>query len=317
MRQLRARNARIRAAAADENAVSLVVRIDGHDSMWTGRVTVRDLGGGESERAVTGENCAEVAASLAFISAIAVEHPAPAATEPPASGGGAKEQPGTDAGAPPASPSSVADAGASTPEGKELPPSEPKPSANAREGAEEGATTGQRGWAIAVGADGEIVSGAAPAPFFAIPVFVELASTRTGPYLPFLRVAFERAGNTGSQASAARADLTRTIGVLDVGALGWSSGAFRVTGAVRLEAGALASSGVGVQPALSTTRPWARVGPVARARWMTVGPFFLEFEALAGFTLVRDRFFVDAGSTVFEAPPVGWNAALGLGAVVW
>jgi hypothetical protein len=55
------------------------------------------------------------------------------------------------------------------------------------------------------------------------------------------------------------------------------------------------------------------LGATGRARWLFLGPVFLELDAGLRFPLTRTRYFFEPDTTVDEPPTVGWTAGAGLG----
>jgi hypothetical protein len=120
----------------------------------------------------------------------------------------------------------------------------------------------------------------------------------------------------GPGGDAAR--FTQTIGLLDLCPVHLASGRFDASACMRAEAGAVQSSGVGMQVSLQTTRPWLGAGALVLGRWEPVRPFFVQVEGGAVAGLVRDTFVFDDGQTpVYAVPAVGPVGAASVGARFW
>ncbi|AKV00752.1 hypothetical protein AKJ09_07415 [Labilithrix luteola] len=326
--QLRSRSHRIRVSDRTDGARTIVVRVEAHDGRSAGRLTIREVDGGEAERSVQGSTCSEVVSSLAFVAAVAVDPGASLLPEPHAVSPAATAAP-----APPASKAGgsipAAPAPSATPQETTTttpPPTvanggsderEP-PSRTERASNEDGndARPTAKSWELAVGLDGQVLSGPAPSVVFVLPVFVEIASSHRGLLSPSARLHFERL-NTSSQTAGAGAEFTWTAGGLDLCPVAWSPDRFRIAPCLRTEVGVLQGGGIGVQPARSSSRLWLSTGAAAHVRWMAFRPVFVDLEAGLGAPLVRDRFFVQQNTMVFRVPDAEWSAALGVGATIW
>ena len=332
--QVRARSPRIRSASGNEPARTLVVRLASRNHRTTGRLTLREVDGSEAERSVVGESCSDVAAGLALIAALAVDPTA--SSETPASSGtpASSRTPG----APgisgiPGTPGTPSDAGAdAAPVSESLatappatPPADlPQPPLTAvKVGASRSNDTAlpaevdRRHWQLAFGAHGEVASGALPNVLVAVPVFVEVARVSGTLLAPAARVRFERAASGVVASAAGSAEFTWTAGSLDLCPIAWSRAALRLTPCLRTEVGAVEAAGINVQPARSGVRPWWSMGTVARGRWVVYGPLFVELEAAFLVAIVRDRFFLEQGGTVFRPSLVGGSASAGIGVSIW
>jgi hypothetical protein len=321
--RMAARTPRVRVARPGEEARELVVRVTGHGRRVQGQIAVRAPDGTEATRTVTGETCGDVVTGLALIAALAIDPTAdasPTAT-PPTPAAAAAPTHNTSSTTPAAAPAPAAPVSSDAtrePEkeaDREAPRDEAadhaEPDAAREAGAHEATAPGGR-WEASFGAQGAIVSGAAPDALLTIPVFAEIARPVGGVLRPAARLRFERAG-TGVPSGGPGAQFTWTAVSLDLCPLGLDEGPFLVRVCARGEAGALAATGVNVQPARSESRPWMSVGPVARARWAPVSVLVVEVEAGAPMPAVRDRFFVEPSTTVFRAPALGWTVAVGAG----
>jgi hypothetical protein len=322
--RIAARTPHVRVARPGEDARTLVVRVTGHGRRVQGQIAVRAPDGTEATRTVSGETCGDVVTGLALIAALAVDPTADtsltATTSTPAAAA-APTHNATGSTTPAAAPAPAAPASSDATREPEKEADREAPGDETAEHAENDATpetaareaTAPGGrWEASFGAHGAIVSGAAPDALLTIPVFAEIARPVGGVLRPATRLRFERAG-TGVPSGGPGAQFTWTAASIDLCPLGLDEGRFLVRLCARAEAGALAATGVNVQPARSEARPWMSVGPVVRARWAPVSLVVVEAEAGAPVAAVRDRFFVEPSTTVFRAPAVGWTVAVGAG----
>ena len=321
--QVRARSPRIRSGDGSERARTLVVRITSQNHRTTGRLTVREVDGSEAERSVVGDRCADVASGLALIAALAVDPTAgtsasptgtapPSLPAPPSRGGAAEPSPiGPDA-APSAPPPEKPPAEPPTPEA----PARTSGATAARDGAP-ASDVGRPHWQLAFGAHGAVASGALPGVLVTAPVFFEIARPSSAIAAPAVRMRFERAGSGVVESGAGSAEFTWTAGSLDLCPMAWSRGAVRLTPCLRTEVGALEAAGVNVQPARTGVRPWWSLGVVARGRFTVYGPLFVEIEGALLGAVVRDRFFLEPGGTVFRPSLLGGSAGVGAGLAIW
>jgi hypothetical protein len=61
---------------------------------------------------------------------------------------------------------------------------------------------------------------------------------------------------------------------------------------------------------------WIAPGAGARARWR-LHPYFVEIEAGARVPILKPRFYLERGETLFEAPRVALHASAGAGVYLW
>ena len=306
--QLRTRSRRTRVTDGAERAQTLVIRMAQRNRQWVGRLTVRDVDGTEAMRSVAADTCSDVVAGLALIAAVAVD---PLAMTTP-------------------SPVTEDDAGVATPAG---PSPDGARSANANREAATVTTPLMRAtpatpttapvvgsggrWEVALGTHVELVSGVSPNVLVSIPVYAEVSHVTEKGFAPSARVRVDRAGSGIVHAGAGDAHFTWTAGSLEACPVAWPLATVRLTACVRAEAGILEATGLNVQPSRDQARPWLALGPVARGRWVFLGPFHLELEGALFAPVIRDRFFLQPSTTVFQAPIVGFSASLGVGASIW
>jgi len=322
--QVRARLA-TKIVASPEGASSVRVRIAPHGPSFEGDIVLTDPKGHESRRRVEGR-CADVTAALALITALALDPAASTASDPSSETQTAPALPAPASSTPAPSPPSAAG------------PSPPKPTAPAaaRESredvepasrsealSEDGVRGGERargrGWGVSIGAGAGLTTGVAPRALLSIPAFLDVWRRSTSAFAPALRLRFERADSGADVTSGGSGgDFTWTAGSVDFCPVSWAPWRFRLWPCARAEGGALSATGVGVSPARTQIRSWFTLGLVARARVMVVGSLFLEIEGGGFAPLIRDRFFVDPGSTTVQrAPSVAAAGAADVGVTFW
>jgi len=285
LEEVRQRTVRLREPHAGEPFRQFTVEIS-TAKRARGRLRIRDADGGESQRAVEGENCAEVASALALMVAIAVDPTVsmrPLAPPP----------------APPAPPPAV------VPVPRVTPPSSRAPIAPRAK---------RRAWTAALAAQGVLATGAAPGAFWG----AGIATTWTAPLDrdPSLRMDLAYLAGAGEPtAGAGRAHFSRTTAGLEGCAMRLRLGPASVFPCARVEVGALRAEGEDIARATREVRPWVAVGPSVRARW-TFWPragAFVELGAAAMVPVTRDRFFFEPDATIYRAAPVGMELQSSLG----
>jgi hypothetical protein len=300
----------------------LIVRIEARDGRYVGGLTVREVGGPESEREVVGNTCAEVVSGLAFVAALAIDPGNSSGESPkaaPPNPSEADPSPSSSASSNASSSASANGAGSDVttpPQSTAAAPSADDiasiTGATSRE--TEDRTAGLKGkhWHLALGVGGQVISGPAPNVMFAVPVFIDISSTSASVFSPSARLHFERASSSSTQ-DGTGGDFTWTEGGVDLCPIAWSTSRTRVEPCLRTEVGVLRATGLGIEPARGASRIWMSIGPALHARWRAMGPVFVDLSGSLDAPLVRDRFFVEPNTTVFLAPPVEWSATLALG----
>jgi hypothetical protein len=303
--EIRARSPRVVEAPAGEEAIGVAVRVTKERRGFAGTVTLRFAGAAPSSRTLAGASCSEVVAGLALMAAVAVDPILASAPidASPAVSASASSSPSSSA-SPPANDASSAsppiDAGApdvveaqdaATP----APSASPPPPAN--------------GWRWSVGAEASLVASPAPATLTTALLFVDVA--RTSRFSPSARLRLERSLHDNATPTTPGVTFAWTVASIDACPTSWSSASIRVEPCVRVHGGILEATGANVVPTRDSTRPWASVGPLARARWALAPPLALEIEGALVVPLVRDRFFSEPNVTVFQSAVLGWSAAAG------
>jgi hypothetical protein len=295
--QVRARAFRVRRATDDEAARAVTIAIATSDGKRMGKVVIEAPDATRAEREVVGENCDQVVAALALITALALDPNA--LTEPAAP---MAETPSADASAPPPSiPASL----------------RPSPSP----------VEASHSWHLALAADVAAVVGVSPRVIVGVPLVVEASAGSSGWFSPTLRVGFERAssgaiGTQGTPGSSfltgpAEVTFTWTVGFLEACPVGWTVGDVRIEPCARLEAGTLEGASYQVTPSHDVSSAWLDVGAVGRAEWQVFRPLFLELQAGLRVPVIQGRFIFEPDSTIYEPAVLGSVVSGGLGARIW
>jgi hypothetical protein len=202
--QLRRRSPRVRVVSEDGNAQSVHVRIERRDGSFVGRLVLA-----ETERVVEGKTCAEVAAGLAFVTALALDARTTATEVAPA---------------PPAEPEVAPVPAPPVPAPPVPAPPTPSPPATTVQEvvpvSEE--TRPSRAWTIALGVDGRVQSGPTPSVALSAPLFIDVARVTSSLVALRVRARFERTGGSTPGAGAG-ADFVWTVGTLELCPLEWTS----------------------------------------------------------------------------------------------
>ncbi|WP_437973240.1 hypothetical protein WMF11_30485 [Sorangium sp. So ce295] len=348
LREVTARTDLARAAAADEAALDVRVRITSSADRSRGRIT---LGKGEDARVreVDGSTCGEVVAALALITALRVDPTASLDPQPPAVGprsseapeaGGARDAgvapaPAVDpvAAPPPAADPAAAPGAGTSPQLPAPPPAaSPAPSAPAVRPATApirppppvaGAShpprprrppVEQRPWTL--GVQGSAASGVAPEALLGGGPFVELRPD-LGLGAAF-RVAAEVAATGAVDAGPGGARFVRGIGRVDACAdLFRPARRLSLGPCVGAEGGFLHGTGL-VGKAISDvdegTVPWASLGLLARVTASLGALVRIDAQGGPEFPLVRRSFmFEQPAQLIHEVPAVTWTLRVGAG----
>ncbi len=309
MRSLRQRTGRFELASGAEQTRIFVVTITRADSFVSGRLEIRGPGTEVSLRNVSGNNCDEVAAALALMTALAIDPDA----------------------LPPSTPSSTANVRAEA--SKQAPPaSEPSPSvpavSNLAPPAPPRSTSStspaimpiSAGWKWSAGAHGGVSQRMSPSTGFGGSLFVEAAAPGADVLGPVLRAGLFLNRSDTTLASGAGADFQWAAAMVEgcpirIGVEG-SRVAFYPCLAFHL--GVLRAQGRHLDQPEKTTDLWSDLGPVARIRLAVSARLFLEAQGMLVFPLRRPTFDVhdkgpgQAPTTVFAVPLLGVLAGIGL-----
>ncbi len=293
-RELTARDVRVRAASPGERAPLLVVTITrGLRQAVHGRLVVEDVDGTVSRRDVEGDTCESVLGALALMAAIAVDPTAPL------TGGEAT----------PAAPSGAL----STSRGDGSPP---EPSRDEASASTDRASEARRGPHVGLMGGAGATSGTAPTIAWMIPVSAEIGGGRSAAISPLLRAGFEHADSGEDGATGGDARFVLNAGTLDLCASFPVARSIDLLPCVHAEGGGLSAAGSNIQPARSDTRPWVGLGALGAVRYVVVSPVFVELSLGVRFPLVRDRFFFEPDTTVFQVPAIAGFAGGCLGVTI-
>ncbi|WP_437708456.1 hypothetical protein WMF45_30215 [Sorangium sp. So ce448] len=323
LREVTARTDLARAAAADEAALDVRVRITSSAGRSRGRIT---LGRGEDARVreVDGATCGEVVAALALITALRVDPTAsldpqppavdPVAAPPPAADPAAAPGAGTSPqlSAPPPAASPAPPATAARPATAPIPP--PSPVAGASHHPPRPRRPVERPWTL--GVQGSAASGVAPEALLGGGPFVELRAD-LGLGAAF-RVAAEVAATGAVDAGPGGARFVRGIGRVDACAdLFRPARRLSLGPCVGAEGGFLHGTGL-VGKAISDvdegTVPWASLGLLARVTASLGALVRIDAQGGPEFPLVRRSFmFEHPAQLIHEVPAVTWTLRVGAG----
>jgi hypothetical protein len=170
-----------------------------------------------------------------------------------------------------------------------------------------------RSWRLGAGAHAGVTTGVADAALFGVSVFAEILATSHRLVAPSARLIFETTDSGTIDEAVGALRFWWILGALEACPLRWEAAWLRVAPCVRLEAGALQASPVGVPAGQQETRPWLAAGAVARAQWEPVSWAFLEIEGGLRVPFVREQFVVLPGVTVYNVPAAGLLAEAGAG----
>jgi hypothetical protein len=294
LRELVARDPRVRTAGLEEHAPLLVVRITrGARQAVHGRLVVEDVDGTTSRRDVDGDGCESVLGALALMAAIAVDPAAPLRGDD-VPGAAPSSSPGRGDGVEGARPV----AGASSKD-------EASPA-----GGSTAPDAGRSSMHFGVTGGASATMGTAPTVAWMIPVSAEIGWGRDTSVSPLVRAGFEHADSGEDAATGGDARFVLNAGTLDLCASFPVTQAMRLLPCLHAEGGTLLAAGSDIQPARSDTRPWVGLGAIGAVRYVVRSPVFVELSFGVRLPLVRDRFFFEPDTTVFR-PPVAAGFAGG------
>jgi hypothetical protein len=267
-----ARTERIRRAAEREPARAFDVAITRDVGTIRGVLSITALDGGVSRREVTGESCDEVVSALALITALAVDPLAATVPEPPPP--------------PPPSPS---------PEPRPLDrlptaasaPTTPAPAHDVR-------------WAA--GVQWQALGGLVPGWGIGGGAFVDATGAARGHLVPSLRASVSALSTRVAFAGPVGAELEWFVATLKTCPLRLAATSeIGVSLCAAIDAGALRSTGSGLQTNGTEVRPWVAPAALGRVAWSPRGPFFFEGEGGLMAPLTRYSFYFRQ-SGLSEAP---------------
>jgi hypothetical protein len=270
------------ASNADADARSISVELTARETDSSGRLEFTDANGETVVRTVAGRTCDETASGLALIAALAIE----ALSAPPA----------------PA----------------QLPPTEPRiPSPPSADAPPAGAPSADAHAPVGFGAGvtGGVDASSAPSAGLAFGIYGELAWRAP---LRFARIVARR---VESEASVNERKATFTKWSARVEACPVSvaiAPRLELPACAALELGRLSGEGqpsASLPDASSAAILWAAAGASSGLRWEIGRSWVVSARGSAEFPLTRHKFvFKGPSEPIFEIPPVGWGAAIELGA---
>ena len=299
---VRGRTTRARFVASGQARTFAVALTGGpHPS---GRLTVLRSGSAEGVREVHADSCANGAAALALMVALAVD---PSAIVGPTTVTNAASatlpRPIATTIAPAAEDASPASA----------PRALPLPVSPVRTESPPVTTAPAPPRSVFVGTD-LVVSGGTPSnPLFGVAPLLGWRSSSAAVLAPSVRASFLRADSNVVEATGGSAAFTWTLGRLDGCVLSWPTGPAHLLACARVEAGVLDASGSGVPGARATERAWLALGPVMRGEWELLPPLFLAIDAAPMVRATRDRFYMLPDTTLYRASTVGVEGSAGIG----
>jgi hypothetical protein len=276
---LHARAAATVVEAGEVRAFAVAIEVDGE--AFTGSLTVREVGGATTRREVHGDSCAETAAALALIAALAVEERAAAVEERTA-----------------ADEARTAAAAARAAAARAVVAVAP-------------ATAAVAPWQLWVGGGAARDHGPTPADVFAVPLFVAIGHAGRE-----LRLTASRSARDDVAMSAGAARFRLTAARLDGCPWSWAVGPLAVAPCLGVEAGVLDGRGAQVAMPAGGARPWLAPDGAMRMR-LAWGRVAIELEGAVAVPVWRDRFYIAPATTVHQVPAVTVGVGLGLAIEVW
>ncbi len=270
--------------------------------------------GTEGTRALQAGTCAEVVDGLALIVALAVDPhartevaPAPSPAAPAPAPAVAPPAPLAAPPPPPSLPPAVV-------------PAAPAPSPAAAPAVASPSRPGAAppfSHRLFVGADLVLAGGIAPGLLAAASPYLGVRALHTALFDLALRASFVRTESGPTPVANGAADFTWTVGRLDGCALFHASRSFSAGPCARVEAGALDVLGSSAGPLeRAQDTPWLAAGALARLEWTPLGALLVEGDVGATGRIVQDSFyFAPDPASLTRVPAVGFEAALGLGAL--
>jgi hypothetical protein len=294
-----ARTEKIRRAAEGAAARTFVVAVTRETRTIRGVLSITGLDGAVSRREVTGDSCDEVVSALALITALAVDplaatapELAPPVTEPPSSpaAGGPSTNPPADAAVPTGPPVDRVAPSAPHPSVSPEPRSADRLPAAASAPATPGPTHRVR-WAV--GVQWDALGGLVPGWGIGGGAFVDATGPARGPLVPSFRASVSALSTRVAFAGAVGAELEWFVATLETCPLRLAATSeMGVSLCAALDAGALRSTGSGLQTNGTEVRPWVAPAALGRVAWSPRGPFFFEGEGGLMAPLTRYSFYV-------------------------
>lgn len=282
--EVAARTSMTRPAQPNERAIKLRVVIKEVAGGDKGTLQFESIDGLTSVRQVSAADCEQVVSALALMTALAIDpnastEPVPKSAPPPPK---------------PAVP----------------PPDVTTPRAQVREALPPKGTSTR--WRLQLGTALEALSGVAPNPLWLLRPSAELGTSSGSRWSAAFRLSGAFAHTAVSEPDGA-AEYTLLSGRLEGCPRLRAWRGFELAPCLAVDAGRLQVAGVGLAPSNSVTPVWLAPGFVGRLAWEIVGVLVVEVSGEVLFPLVRDRFYVNADTTLYRTPPVSLGATAGLG----
>ena len=323
VRALRKRTGRFQLVSGTEQARTFVATVAQVGLSVSGRLEIRGPGTQVSVRNVSGRNCEEVVAALAFMTALVIDTNAPesGASPPPWSA----PSPISAVSAAPAAASPGVPSSSERPQQEELPrilrSPEPAPTSTlTAPSTPPAATSVSSRWRWAAGAAGQASFAVSPTVGAGGSLFLEAASPGTSGWSPALRAGLFASQSDARVASGAGARF-QWAGTLVEGCpvrLALADAWLTLRPCLFLRLSALQGTGRDLDEPKQTMDLWADLGPLARIRLAISARLFLEIEGMLVVPLrrltfdVQDQGPAQAPTTVFKVPVLGALAGMGV-----
>jgi hypothetical protein len=276
---------RSRRALDSEPARTFLVVVSREADGSHGFLQVAGVDGRVTRRDVSGQTCDEVVATLAFITALAID---------------------PEAGTP--TPTAIAGGSMVLPVGSNAPPSpSPPPDSSPHV---------VPAWHVGLGIEGRAIAGFVPAAAVGGGGFVEVAGAWAGHFVPSFRVSVSAVATQAAFADGVGARLVWLTARAEGCPVRLGLGPLVTTACLKLDAGVLRSEGTGLPNSERANRPWVVPGALARLSWPSPGGVWVEGSAGVGVPLGDYTFsYQRAGVATVEVSRVSAvGAELGLGA---
>ena len=293
-RQLTMRTARMRTARPGEPARTFALAVDSQGGEHRARLRIITTDGSVTVRELAGDDCADVVSAMALIVALDIDPSASTSPVPAAETGGA---------APPFTTPPAASTDAAAVPGTALPAEPPGPPGRTQTPTEPRGPA-EAGFHPALGASVQSLVGLVPAPALGGGLFVEFARARA-PFVPSVRASFVIVAAEASLRGPIGSSATWYYARVEGCPLRPFVDRVRIDACAFLDAGALGTSGQGLDHQTTALQSWFGAGLLGRIAWSAAAR--VELEAGGGFVvpLRRYTFQYDPGTgELVEIKPV-------------
>jgi hypothetical protein len=166
-------------------------------------------------------------------------------------------------------------------------------------------------WVFTGGASAAVVYGTAPALAPGVAVFVDVRRSGVTPWQPSLRLGYAWARSDAGIAGGGRAGFDLQVGSVDVCPARITFFRFAVTPCLGIDIGALQATSTGVDGARTDRRLWLAPSASGRLEFAVVRHFDLFLQGAIAVPLVRERFYLEPSTTIFEVPAVAARGTIG------